>query len=174
MHEQYKKEFVKYLKPAGMWPLILSGSYVLIFSAVVIYTNIPRILLLFWAAFGLLMLVLGLSQLRDYPAYIRSLEQSGYFPQILQDYAQAESAMHGRLRFGKYYLYAMGQGKLISYQNLVRIYTEAHKGRRTMWYTDREGKGGMLCELAPINSLDVEELRVVKMLRSRNPSLQVD
>ena len=68
----------------------------------------------------------------------------------------------------------MGNGKLNSYQNLVRIYTEAHKGRRTMWYTDREGKGGLLCELEPINSLDVAEIRVVQKLLRRNPSLQVE
>ena len=178
MNEQLKKEFTKFLKPRGMVGLILIGVFMILFALVTVAVEIPILMMLFFLAVGVVLLYLGLHTLLQYPGYIRSLEESGYMMQILQDYAQANSVMHNQLRFGNYHLYAKGQGKLLTYTEIVRVYQHIHKtnfveDRRELRFLDRDGKEGTLCGLQLKGRSDADLRQVVGMLLQRNPSLQV-
>lgn len=178
MYQQYKQDFVKFLKPRGMLFLVLLGIMMLMFAVFMILTEAPIFAFILFLAVGVMLVYLGLRTLFQYPGYIRALDGSGYMMQILQDYAHANGVLKNQLRFGAYYLFAKGQGKVLVYTDVARVYQYIHRtnfveDRRELRYVDREGKEGTLCRLKCRGKSDADLHIIIGMLLQKNPSLQV-
>ena len=158
--------------------MILIGIFMILFGASMIAADIPVLLLLFFVGVGLMILILALCSMLDYPRYFQSLESNGQMKWLLQDYAHATPCLNGNLRFGYSCLYAKGQGKLIPYTDIVRVYQYIHKtnfveDRRELKYINREGKELSLCKLKVRGKSDADVRMIIGMLYQKNPGIQV-
>jgi len=127
---------------------------------------------------GLMLLVIALCSMLDYPRYFQSLEENGQMQWLLQDFSHATSCLNDSLRFGYSCLYAKGQGKLIPYTDIVRVYQYIHKtnfveDRRELKYINREGKELSLCKLKIRGKSDADVRTIIAMLYAKNPAIQI-
>ena len=178
MYEQMKKEFTNFLKPRGNVSMMVFSVIMILIAALIYADGAPILLSLFIAAVGVIMLVLALRSLLDYPQYIQALEQNGQMQWILQDYSQAQCMLNNDLRFGRYYLYAKGQGNVIAYNDIVRVYQYIHRtnfveDRRELKYVNKNGAELTLCKLKLRGKSDADLRMIIGMLYQRNPALQV-
>ena len=178
MYEQMKKEFTKFLKPRGNVSMIVLSVIMILTAAIMFAGGAPFLIPLFIAAVAVMILVLSLRSLLDYPQYIQALEQNGQMQWILQDYSQAQRMLNNDLRFGRYYLYAKGQGNVIAYNDIVRVYQYIHRtnfveDRRELKYVNKNGAELTLCKLKLRGKSDADLRMVIGMLYQRNPALQV-
>ena len=178
MYEQKKRELTEYLKPRDNLMLIVMGIFMIVFSFMAILAEIPVLLLLFFLGVGVMMLVIGLRSMLDYPRYITALEQSGKLRLILQDFSQAHSMVNDGIRFGHKLLYSKGAGRVMSYSEIVRVYQYIHRtnfveDRRELRCTTRDGKTLTLCRLKTRGKSDGDVRLAVMMIHQKNPSIQI-
>lgn len=121
-------------------------------------------------------------------AFYRKKKQNEYFDsmlsskeayQILKDFWEGSPTTNGQLRMGEKYLFPKGQGVILKYSDIAKVYQSVHstngmKDSRVVKAELTDGKTVTLCNIAASNRFGTEEFEgIAYPLLKKNPEIHI-
>lgn len=109
---------------------------------------------------------------------IKSIEEQGNLPILLNDFKTGRQELKDFVRLGRTYIIGKRTGTIVSYGEVARVYQYIHKTNfvedaRTLKVDTTDGKSHTLCNLPLRGKADDEVVRIISYMLSVNSNIQV-
>lgn len=171
-------ELKKYIKPSSS--IIFLGAGLL---AVAIWcgfnTTFPYLIaFIILGLLGGFLAYTGITSIRDVDRMIQMYTENGTIDQIVDEFQNARSFAKGNLCLGETYVFGKKKGKILSYEDITRVYQYVHKTNfiedNRELRVDTRGNGTVsLCGLSLRGKSDDELKEIVTMMYLHNQQIRI-